>query len=396
MRVAVVFDNFGPYHIARLTGAARYMDLLGVEIAATSPEYDWDSPDSPHALERVRLLDDESGRSDWSLLSTAYDRRIGPWRPNAIALPGWSSTAALAGAGWAAERGIPCIVMSETNAVDVPRHVVTELIKRRLVTLFQAGLCGGRLAKSYLVDLGLPPDRIFVGYDVVDNDHFAQGAKKVRETGASPGTIDPSWRGRFFLASARFVAKKNLPRLIEAFACYRQAAGSTAWPLVLLGDGPMRNELEEMRNTLELEATLVMPGFKQYGELPRYYGSAGAFVHASTTEQWGLVVNEAMASSLPVLVSERCGCAPDLVENGRNGHTFDPHDVNSLARLMYDMASDACDRVAMGQASREIIVRWSPQNFADGLRQAVQAAFHVPVRRPRLLNKALLWALSHR
>ena len=81
-----------------------------------------------------------------------------------------------------------------------------------------------------------------------------------------------------------------------------------------------------------------MPGFKQYDELPIYYGLAGAFIHASTTEQWGLVVNEAMAAGLPVIVSERCGCAPDLVENGRNGFTFDPYDVDALTHLMLKMA----------------------------------------------------------
>ena len=130
-----------------------------------------------------------------------------------------------------------------------------------------------------------------------------------------------------------------------------------------------------------------MPGFKQYGELPLYYANAGAFVHASTTEQWGLVVNEAMASGLPVLVSERCGCAPDLVETGRNGYTFDPHDVDALARLMLDMASDACDRAAMGRASREIVARWSPATFAEGFGGPSVAALDAPLPRPGLARE---------
>ncbi|TIL49573.1 MAG: hypothetical protein E5Y87_00205, partial [Mesorhizobium sp.] len=89
--MAVVFDNFGPYHMARLAGAAKSMDVLGVEVADKSAEYDWDAPNAPEDLQRVRLLEDGSGRSDWSLLSAAYDDRVGRWRPDAIALPGWSS-----------------------------------------------------------------------------------------------------------------------------------------------------------------------------------------------------------------------------------------------------------------------------------------------------------------
>ena len=80
-----------------------------------------------------------------------------------------------------------------------------------------------------------------------------------------------------------------------------------------------------------------LPGFKPYDELPVYYALANAFVHASTTEQWGLVVNEAIASGLPVIVSNRCGCAPELV-NG-NGFTFDPTNEHELTARLLEMAS---------------------------------------------------------
>ncbi len=75
-------------------------------------------------------------------------------------------------------------------------------------------------------------------------------------------------------------------------------------------------------------STCILPGFKPYDELPVYYALANAFVHASTSEQWGLVVNEAIATGLPVIVSNRCGCAPELV-NG-NGFTFDPTNEDEL------------------------------------------------------------------
>ncbi|WP_119271311.1 glycosyltransferase family 4 protein [Taklimakanibacter deserti] len=396
MRIAIAFDNFGPYHMARLAAAGRFMRVLGVEVAATSTEYAWNASNIPPGVEHARLLDDGSGRSNWSLLLAAYDSRVAPWRPDAIALPGWSSPATLAGAYWASRRGVPIVVMSETNATDFHRHTVTELVKRRIVALFQAGLCGGRLAQAYLAELGLPHDRIFVGYDVVDNNHFDKDSVTTSKIDNTHKAIDPAWRGRCFLASARFIPKKNLPRLVEAFARYRRAAGASAWPLVLLGDGPMRAELEAMRTALELEASLAMPGFVQYGELPLHYGNAGVFVHASTTEQWGLVVNEAMASGLPVLVSERCGCAPDLVENGRNGYTFDPLNVEALAALMLQVSSDTCDRAAMGRASREIIDAWSPDRFGRGLRQAAETALAARPRQSGFMDRGLLWMLSRR
>ena len=103
-----------------------------------------------------------------------------------------------------------------------------------------------------------------------------------------------------------------------------------------------------------------------------------------------------MAAGLPVLVSNRCGCAPDLVEEGRNGYTFDPYDVDALAGLMRKIAADGCDREAMGQASREIIARWTPQTFAENLCKTAEAALNAPRPQANLLDKALLWALMWR
>src|SRR5438034_9827058 len=80
-----------------------------------------------------------------------------------------------------------------------------------------------------------------------------------------------------------------------------------------------------------------LPGFKQYEELPIFYGLADAFIHASISEPWGLVVNEAMASGLPVLVSIACGCEGDLVKEKVNGFSFNPVRFGKIAQLMLDL-----------------------------------------------------------
>jgi glycosyltransferase involved in cell wall biosynthesis len=140
-----------------------------------------------------------------------------------------------------------------------------------------------------------------------------------------------------------------------------------------------------------------MPGFKQYPDLPAYYGLAKAFIHASTTEQWGLVVNEAMASGLPVLVSNRCGCAMNLVKDGVNGFTFDPFNVEEMAEVMLRLTETPKHRLTeMGDASREIISNWGPERFAKGLHDAVETALKNPRPRARLLDHLLLKALIYK
>src|SRR5438270_5875540 len=107
-----------------------------------------------------------------------------------------------------------------------------------------------------------------------------------------------------------------------------------------------------------------LPGFKHYSELQVYYALAKAFVHASTTEQWGLVVNEAIASGLPVIVSERCGCAPELVRD--NGFTFDPTDEYALASRLLSMASVTDEeRKALGNASYRISENFATDRFGE-------------------------------
>ena len=124
---------------------------------------------------------------------------------------------------------------------------------------------------------------------------------------------------------------KNLFNLLRAYALYRDRLKLQPWKLVLLGDGPLRPQIVALRSELHLQEDVFLPGFKQYSDLPAYYGLAKAFVLASTREPWGLVVNEAMAAGLPVIVSERAGCVPDLVKAGVNGYTFEPLDVEALS-----------------------------------------------------------------
>jgi glycosyltransferase involved in cell wall biosynthesis len=226
---------------------------------------------------------------------------------------------------------------------------------------------------------------------VVDNEYFTQGANEVRSKKAEVrrryGLPE-----NYFLASARFLEKKNLFTLLRAYATYRHNAGDNAWKLILLGDGPLRHGLEIERAALKIEHDVLMPGFKQYDELPGYYALANAFVHTSTTEQWGLVVNEAMASGLPVIVSNRCGCVPELVGEGVNGFTFNPDDAGQLGELMLRLSKES-QLPAMGDVGRNIISDWGIERFGQGLSAAAEQAMGLPPKGATFLDRVLLSAV---
>jgi len=281
---------------------------------------------------------------------------------------------------------IPVIAMSESNAWDFGRNPVTEYLKRRIAEYFSAALCTSDGQAAYLQALGLPAASIFRGYNAVDNNYFAEAAARAANMPMPHGDHGPlpeTARGRYFLASCRFIPKKNLARLLDAYAVFRRSRSEdrTDWPLVLLGDGELRPALEKQRASLGLGSHVHMPGFRQYDELPLYYGSAGCFVHASTIEQWGLVVNEAMAAGLPVIVSDRSGCSPVLVRDGVNGYSFAAEDVGALADAMRKIAGRS-ELSTLREASRALVADWGPDRFGEGMAAATRYAIAAPRVRP--------------
>jgi 1,2-diacylglycerol 3-alpha-glucosyltransferase len=281
--------------------------------------------------------------------------------------------------------------MSESARQDEPRIWWKEAIKRRIVGLYSAALVGGQRHVEYLVELGMLRERIFTGYDVVENAYFREKTEAIRSQ-RSEVREKYGLPENYFLASARFIEKKNLSTLIEAYAEYRrrsETAPNVPWDLVVLGDGLLRETLNSQLSTLNLHEHVHLPGFKPYDELPVYYALANAFVHASTTEQWGLVVNEAIASELPVIVSERCGCVPELVQG--NGFTFNPTNEHELTARLLEMASlPDEERKHLGDNSHRIAANFAPERFGEGLERAATAAMGVPQKRFGVMDRALL------
>lgn len=386
--VVVGFERFGPYHWARVRAAAQLLPITALELDPSDRTYEWDTVEPAKAIRQIVFIEGCTEGKGGNLVTRARSI-LDAEQPAALMVPGYADPHALSLLVAAREWGVPVVLMSASTATDRERTAWREAVKGRIVRMFDAALVGGRPQADYIVQLGMPRERVFLGYDAVDNEHFARPAP--------PPRVIERWDDRpFFLASARFVAKKNLPRLLESFARYRVLAGAGGWNLALLGDGELRPELEAKASALGLGEALLMPGFVQYPDLPGWYQAASCFVHASTSEQWGLVVNEAMAAGLPVLVSNRCGCAVDLVQEGVNGFTFDPLDVEQLARLMLRMAHEDVDRASMGAASRRIVANWGPERFARGLKESVECAIAQPRRQLSLADRAVLWAVMHR
>ncbi|MDB5351175.1 MAG: glycosyltransferase [Planctomycetota bacterium] len=381
MKLAIAFTNFGPYHLARLRALGislgqRGRELVAHEMAGEEKKYPWRAerlaePFTWTTLFPDHAIEDLSAASCVAAMTEALDRD----RPDAVAVVGYARPESMAALKWAENHGKPAILLSETQEIDHPRAWWKEAVKRRRVRRFAAALVGGERHRAYLAKLGMPFDRIVLGYNAVDNVGYASRTQALRSSGERPpGLADRD----YFLAVNRFVPEKNLVRLVHAFAMYRaDAAPECAWDLVLCGGGPDEAEVDSLIRHLGLKAAIHRPGFLQESELAAWYAHASAFVHPSRMEPWGLVVNEAAACGLPLLVSDRAGCVETLVPDppGATGRRIDPDDVDAMAGAMAWMAGlEPAERNDMGCRASRVVFDWGPERFASGLIEALELA----------------------
>lgn len=385
--VAFLVQRIGPYHDARLSAWSRISSrpVHALEFRTHETVYAWAPVDGSTGYARTRCPD-RAG------LIEELDRL----RPSALVCVGYSDTEIHTAILWALKRRVPLVTCSDSTYDDEQRTRLKEYLKRKIVTTFDAAIVAGTKAREYLAHLGIEDARQFMPWDVVDNAYFSRGAAAARQdaVGARRKLRLPT---SYFLCVARFVPKKNLETLILAFAQFHQLPAARAgFSLVLSGSGPLEPALRRLVAENGLDDHVTFVGFLQYPDLPACYALSSALVLPSLSDQWGLVVNEAMACGVPVVVSSACGCAPDLVRNGETGWTFAPRDVQELAGRLATVAELSPDaRVTLGEHARRRVEVYSPGAFASAAEEAVQGARR-HARRPSVLSHLILRGLTRR
>lgn len=388
MRVVVFFINIGGYHAARLRAAAaacreRGWHMSAVQAVASTMQHPWGNFENGDGYITETLVTDEirksMSESEWLAASAPLlVRSLERLRPDAVAIPGWGFATGRAALKWCQQSDATAVLMSDSKHDDAPRKWWKEQLKSRLyVVNFDAALVAGAQHRDYLIELGMRRERIFTGYDVVDNEHFARHAARARNDPASARRRQPEIPTRpYFLVATRLLERKNVLRLVDAFAAYRSEVGSEqAWDMVICGSGEQELEVRERIAAAGLQCHVHLPGFVIYEEVGDWYGLASAFVHPALQEQWGLVINEACAARLPILCSRTVGACHELVKDNENGFVFNPLDVADMMRSLVKMHRlDHDCRRAFGRRSGELVSDFAPSAFGEGLVKAVLAA----------------------
>jgi glycosyltransferase involved in cell wall biosynthesis len=292
-------------------------------------------------------------------------------RPDAVLCGGYNYLASWELAFWARVNRVPLLLWSESTALDKRRgHRLVEFLKARFLSLCRSFVVPGRSSLQYLRDLGIPDQRIFTAPNAVDIRFFAALGEAARK-GESCVRASYALPLRYFLYVGRLVQAKGVFDLVEAYAQLDNEIRSKVG-LVFVGDGVDRSQL--MERALHITpGTIQFPGFVHREQLPEFYALADALIFPTHSDTWGLVVNEAMAVGLPVIVTSVAGCVADLVQDGWNGFVVPSGDRSQLTAAMDRLAGDSELRMKMGSRGRERVEAYSPAAWADGLVKAVES-----------------------
>jgi glycosyltransferase involved in cell wall biosynthesis len=242
----------------------------------------------------------------------------------------------------------------------------------RFVFSRSIGLYVGEQNRRYLLHYGMAEERLFPAIHCVDNGFFQASAAALAERRVSlRESLGVAGDDPVVLFCGKFVPKKQPLQIIEAFARLRVSRRAY---LLMIGEGELKAAAERLVARQRIP-DVVFAGFMNQSEIVQAYAAADAFVlFSSDFETWGLVVNEAMNFGLPVVASDKVGCAPDLVRPGENGYIVRHDDVDALASALAAVLASPERTREFGERSREIVDDYSVERCADGIVAACEAS----------------------
>lgn len=262
--------------------------------------------------------------------------------------------------------GRPRAVFCDSTGLDRPPVWYKRLAKRLFFKLVPYVLCYGQRARAYVIEHGVRPERAFdrVQAASLPKDYDAAKIESLRCEQAAPPDAP------VFLYVGRLSSEKALPNLLHAFA--RIVTDQPAARLRLVGQGPDGEALRTLAASLAPAGTVLFCGSKAGRSLHDEYLAASALILPSRSEPWGLVINEALHFGCPVVVSDRCGCVPELVERSDCGFVYPFDDTGALAAAMIKAAKLGLDPAATARACLARVAPYTPQAAAGQILDAAE------------------------
>jgi glycosyltransferase involved in cell wall biosynthesis len=300
-------------------------------------------------------------------------RCLGDSRPDVVLVSGWSTFASQAAVVWCRLRKVPYVLLVESNDRDPRppwRRFVKRLVVPPIIRRAKRILAIGTLARESVLARGARPEDVRWFANTVDVHAFYRIADQLAPRRAElRSALGVDTDDVVVLSVARLAPEKGIDTLVRGAA----AAGDRRLALVVAGEGPEREPLVLLARELGVRLRLL-GDLQPWERVFELYAAADAFALLSTHEPWGVVVNEAAAFGLPLVLSDRVGAAYDLLVDGDNGALVRAGDAAETGSALRRLAEDRDWRQRAGAQSRELMRGWgyepSIENFVATVREA--------------------------
>jgi len=344
-RYLLLWDRMGDYHRARVREVAALFgeeNIWAGDLGTSDGMYGWESGSTYGHY--FRLSDRNVEKAGAIECWRAFRHLVRKEGISHVCIPGYGRGAYILMMIWSRITGRKVMMFAESwytgnRTIDCLKGWFVRKFTDRL-------LVSGERAASFFRDyLHYPSEKIYTGYSVVDNSHFSSWSGEK----AAPPQL---------LCVARFSGEKQPLMLIRAF---NKSKLSENWRLIMVGGGPLKSKMLRLAE----HSNIALVDWLAYSELPGLYGRASCLVLPSSFEPWGLVVNEAMAAGLPLILSDKVGAAADLLREGSNGWLFKYDKEQDLVKVLDLLADQQADKLLeMGKVSVELIRKFSPESWA--------------------------------
>ena len=295
--------------------------------------------------------------------------RIKQWAPDAILVYGWKFRSHLTVLRYFHNkvpvwfRGDSTLLDERGSAKNIARSLLLKWVYQKIDIAFYTGTNN----KEYFLTYGLKQNQLLKASHAVENERFSNiDERYLEEAQRFRAEVNVPGEAFVFLFAGKLTLKKGLSTLIEAF----RLINNQSVYLLIVGNGPLEQELKKRCRE---ETNIIFADFQNQERMPAVYAACDVFVlpSAGPGESWGLSVNEAMAAGRAVIVSNKCGCAVDLVENGKNGFIFEAGNAIEAAEKMKLLADNKEKTATFGNHSRTIIERFTFKEFVSVIENAL-------------------------
>ena len=354
-------------------------------------QIDWDIPllDGYNHKFVENTAKDKGSHHFKGIINPTLINKIKNFNPDAILVYGWAYQSHLKALCYFKGkisiwfRGDSTLLSDRNKLKKVIRFLFLKWLYKHIDKAFYVGTAN----KAYFLKYGLKPSQLIFAPHAIDNERFAK--KKVDEANALRASLHIQKEDILILFAGKLEPKKNPELLLNAFIEIKKESedrsrkseandkspsplGDVRRPgvhLLFVGNGVLEESLKLKVESLRFK-NIHFLDFQNQKQMPIIYQACDLFVLPSRSETWGLAVNEAMACGKAILVSNKVGCADDLVVAGKNGNIFSTE--NDLIKQLKNLTQSKFNLIKMGLCSKEVVKNWSFEKQCTAIIKALE------------------------